>query len=135
MVLDSTEQLALGNKYNNLKQWTKEFNEVSTQRDRLLATKEIVLEQYALQKENSDTAVKPENFKLLKPTWKFEEDPAYIERHRQITILGNKLKFMEQETQLKQFEANEKTLNSQYNDLKVRLDKLNAEIAEMESRK
>lgn len=132
MSLTNTEQLALQNKYSNLKQWTKELKDTTAQKDKLVSTRDLIQKQFDLQAENDKNAVKPENYKLLKPTWQFELDPEHMARHREITIIGHQIKALEFEAALQKHNENIETVTTQMNDLVARIDILEKEIKELE---
>lgn len=132
MSLTNTEQLALQNKYSNKKQYDKELVEVTKQKEKLIGTRDLIKNQFELQALNDAAAITPENYKLLKPTWQFELDPEFMERHRQITLLGHKIKRLEFDNALMKHQENIDTVSKQYNDLIAQVDKISKEITELE---
>ena len=135
MSLTNTEQLALQNKYSNRKQLLKELSDTSRQKEKLVSTRDLIQKQFDLQTLNDTNAVKPENYKLLKPTWQFELDPEHMARHREITIIGHQIKALEFEAALQKHQENIDTVTKQVFDLTAQLDKVEREISELEKKK
>jgi DNA mismatch repair ATPase MutL len=135
MELNSNEQLLLQNKQSNRTQWEKELSDQEKQL-RILAEAIGMLKRHNdLQNINNEIALRPENYKINKPTWKFEENEEYMKNHREITMINHTLKQMEFENVIRQRELDQKRVKEQYDGLKEAYDKLLVEIKDMESRK
>ena len=135
MELTSNEQLLLQNKYSNRDQWMKELSDMKTQLKVLQEATDILKRNNELQLENNSIAVRPENYVMLKPTWKFEEDKTYLKNHREITMINHRLRQMEFDGIIKQRELDYNRVEEQYKGLNESLEKLNIEIKDMEARK
>lgn len=134
MSLTSTEQLALQNKLMNKQQWEKELYDIQGQKAKLEKTRDLIKEQFRLQQLNDAIAIDPTYFKLLKPTWEFEMNPEYMERHRQITLIGHEIKQLEFGAALAKHQENVDVVIKQESDLKIQLEKLYKEIELLEKK-
>jgi len=78
---EANKQLMLQNKLANKAQWEKELDGMEKQMKTVERIMVIFDEQRKLQDESSKIMF--ENFELLKPTWKFETVPKYMENQKE----------------------------------------------------
>lgn len=126
---EASKQLVLQNKIANKKQWELELQSQEKQLKNIKRIMEVFDEQRALQSKSAKIMF--ENFELLKPSWKFETVPEYMECQKRLQILGHEAKEMEWDNVVISRQADYEKILKQKEELTKALENLEKDIVEL----
>ncbi len=133
-MLSPNEQMLIFNKEKGLSNAQREFDEMTKQLNAINELLSIQREKHALEQRNIVIATDEKVFKLITPNWEFEKTPEYLENIRKVNLLNGKLKDLEFQRAMFQYESNARNLAEQIESQTVMIKKYTAEIAELKSK-
>jgi hypothetical protein len=116
------------NKEQALKNAKKELVMIEKQ---LLDTEkflEMGKKEYKLKCDNHEVALK--NYKIVRPTWAFEEDQAYLDNMKEMSLIGFERFKLQTEDKIREQEKLVETLNEQIASHLLYIKKLETELQE-----
>lgn len=128
MRMDGKEQ-EQANKEKALSNAKKEVVMIKEQRLRVQKSLDIMSKEFEIKCRNHEVALN--NYKILRPTWAFEEDPAYLANMRELSLIGFERFKEEQELKIKQHTDTFVTLDNQEVSQLEYIESLEKELKEM----
>ena len=126
--MDGKEQ-EKANKEKALLNAKKEVGMIKEQRDKVQKSLEVTKKEFDIKCRNHEVALK--NYKIIKPTWAFEEDPEYLANMKELSLLGFEKFKEEQELKIKQHEDTFVALDNQETSQLEYIETLERELKEM----
>lgn len=126
--VDGKEQ-EKANKEKALMNAKKEVEMIKEQRLKVQKSLETTKKEFDIKCRNHEVALR--NYKIIKPTWAFEEDPEYLANMKELSLLGFEKFKEEQEAKIKQHEDTFVSLDNQEKSQLEYIETLEKELKEM----
>lgn len=130
--MNANEELKLQNKINNIVQWEKEITQMDKQLESTKHIMDIFDGQVGLMRRNQEIML--DNFVIIKPTWKFETVPEYMENQKKLQMYAQETKEMEWKQVVDSRTSDYDRIKVQRIDLGNALDKLREEVKAMQGK-
>lgn len=114
--------------YNNL---LREQSQLKEQLELINESLKISARKKALFKRNAEISQESE-FKFLRPSWSFEENPEYVANLKELNAISNREKELEFDKQIRTVENLAKNVNDQLASVTREADRIKSELDKME---
>lgn len=131
--MNEMEQEMKENKIKNLNNYQREIESLTGFIAELNKKKELFLRKCAVQEKNYKLILA--EFEYLKPSWKYEHNPEYIENVKELNVISMEENRMMWQQQLANMDKGITSSNEQIDSLKMMTDKIEKELSEVEEDK
>lgn len=116
------------NKLKSLENWNRELDEMYRQKKDVSSRVELHKKKIGIMRENFRIIIN--NFEYLKPSWKYEEVPEYIENLKKLNLLSQEQNELDWTAQLNGAERNLAAIEEQIKGLTEHIKKGEEELKE-----